>query len=445
MQFFISSRHEVIMKNYTRNPATVTSSWSFFFGAMLTIAFLVPVAVVAQTYSNPLPVPLLTAGTYGALASSGITGNATVNGDVGTISSSIGGTITATGINWNITDPAHNNQAQTDLFNALGDANSRTNDLTIPNALGGQTLERGVYTAGALDLASGTTLTLDAQFDPNAVFIIRSTSSLNINVNSTVSLINDAVWSNVFWYVGSDVTIFSGTTFNGIILAVSSITLNAAATQVTARLLANTGAITISSDVLPVELVSFTATAHSINADLNWLTATEVNNFGFDVQRSAVNDQQSTTNWTKIGFVGGAGTSNSPKEYSFTDKNLSSGKYSYRLKQIDRDGKFEYSQSVEVNIGQTPREFALMQNYPNPFNPTTKIQYNLASAAQVSLKVYNILGDEVATLVKGNQEAGNYAVSLNANEGALVLPSGVYFYRLEAGSFVSTKKLIVMK
>ena len=226
-------------------------------------------------------------------------------------------------------------------------------------------------------------------------------------------------------------------------MANTSITANNLVT-LTGRLLAgavtSSGAVSLSNaTVLPVELTSFTASVSRMNTELHWSTATEVNNHGFEVER------RSTEIWNTIGFVGGAGTSNSPKEYSFTDKNLSSGKYSYRLKQIDRDGKFEYSQSVEVNIGQTPREFALMQNYPNPFNPTTKIQYNLASAAQVSLKVYNILGDEVATLVKGNQEAGNYAVSLNANEGTLVLPSGVYFYRLEAGSFVSTKKLILMK
>jgi hypothetical protein len=212
------------------------------------------------------------------------------------------------------------------------------------------------------------------------------------------------------------------------------------------------GAVTVNAaSVLPVELVSFTATANRLNADLRWSTATEVNNFGFAVERKVMD------NWNKIGFVDGAGTTNVPKEYSFTDNNLSSGKYSYRLKQIDRDGKFEYSKSVEVAIaGTVTTEFALLQNYPNPFNPSTQIQYSLQNAAQVSLKVYNVLGNEVATLVNGRQEAGSYTVPFNTNKGTLNLSSGVYLYRLEVtqmrdgasaltGSFVSTKKLILMK
>ena len=427
------------MKIYTKNPTLVLSILRRLFGATLALAYVVHTVALSQTYLNPSPVPLLTAGTYGALAYSGITGTASVTGDVGTITSGVGGTITATGTNWNVTDPSHNTQAQTDLFAALGNANGRTNDLTISNALGGQVLQRGVYTGSALDLASGTTLTLDAMLDPNAVFIIRSTSSLIVNTNSTVSLIHGAVWSNVFWYVGSDVTIFSGTIFNGVVLAVSSITLNSTATEVIARLLANTGAVTINSTVVPVELVSFTGTANRTNANLHWSTATEARNYGFDVER------RQTADWTKVGFVAGAGSSSSPRDYSFSDKNLSVGRYTYRLKQIDNSGAFSYHGSVEVEIGSVPQAFALTQNYPNPFNPTTMIQYDLAKAAQVSLKVYNLLGSEVATLVNDRQEAGSYTVSFNANKETASLSSGVYIYRLKAGSFVSTKKLVLMK
>jgi hypothetical protein len=188
-----------------------------------------------------------------------------------------------------------------------------------------------------------------------------------------------------------------------------------------------------------VELAAFTATANRMNADLHWSTATEVNNYGFEIER------RQTAQWGKVGFVSGAGTSNSPRDYSYTDNNLPAGRYAYRLKQVDNNGAFSYHGSVEVVIGLAPQEFALLQNYPNPFNPSTKIQYSLANAAQVSLKVYNVLGLEVATLVNGRQEAGSYTVPFGINTGTLGLSSGVYFYRLEAGSFVSTKKLVLMK
>jgi Protein of unknown function (DUF3494). len=318
---------------------------------------------------------------------------------------------------------------------ALDTANfNRAIDSTLgASALGGLTLHRGVYGGGALNLAGGDTLRLIG--GATDVFIIKAVSSLTINVGGTVLLTGGAVWTNVFWYVGSSATIFNGSTFNGIILAVSSITVNAAATLVTARLLAHTGSVTINSDVLPVELVSFTATANRMNAILHWSTATETNNYGFEIER------RQTGNWEKIGFVAGAGTSSSPRNYSYTDNNLSPGSYAYRIKQVNKDGSFSYRGSAEVEIGSAPQEFALFQNYPNPFNPSTRIQYSLEKAGMVSLKVYNVLGLEVATLVNGRQEAGSYTVPFNATG----LSSGVYFYRLEAGSLNSTKKLILMK
>jgi hypothetical protein len=247
-----------------------------------------------------------------------------------------------------------------------------------------------------------------------------------------------AVASNVYWVIGTSTALGTTSAFKGNILAGTTILQNADAT-LDGRALGKTTVTLNGPGVLPVELVSFTATANRGNAELRWSTATEVNNYGFEIERSQ------TADWQKVGFVGGAGTSNSPKEYSFSDKNISTGKYSYRLKQIDRDGKFEYSQSVEVAIGQAPQKFALLQNYPNPFNPSTKIQYSLENAVQVSLKVYNVLGEEVATLVNELQEAGSYTVPFSANNGTVTLSSGVYLYRLEAGQFVSTKKLVLMK
>jgi hypothetical protein len=146
--------------------------------------------------------------------------------------------------------------------------------------------------------------------------------------------------------------------------------------------------------------------------------------------------------WEKIGFVQGSGNSNSLKEYSFVDKTVLSGKYLYRLKQIDNDGGYKYSQEVEVKVEAIPTEFALEQNYPNPFNPSTVISYQLPVAAgHVSLKVYDVLGREVATLVNEQKAPGNYEVKFDGSK----LASGVYIYRIEAGKFSDAKKLLLIK
>lgn len=426
---------KIFMKTFTLNRS---SRISHFIGVLLTVALLLPSAVFSQ-YANPSAVSLLTAGTYGALGSSGVFGSANVNGDVGTITGTIDASILQLGTSWGVAG-AHNADAQTDLTSALSDISGRVSDETITlNVLGGLTLERGIYSGGALDLASGTTLTLNGS--ATDIFIFKAASTITINTNSTIALTGGAVWTNVFWYVGSSATLFSGSTFNGVILANVSITVNAGAALVTSKLLANTGAITMNSDVLPVELVSFAATADQMNTELNWTTATEVNNFGFEVERTEVRSQKPEVKWSKVGFVEGNGTTNAPKEYSFTDMNLGSGNYSYRLKQIDRDGKFEYSQSVEITIGTTPTEFALLQNYPNPFNPSTLISYQLPSNSLVSLKVYDAIGREMATLVNEVKEAGSYSVQFNASH----LSSGIYFYTINAGKFTETKKLTLMK
>jgi hypothetical protein len=144
--------------------------------------------------------------------------------------------------------------------------------------------------------------------------------------------------------------------------------------------------------------------------------------------------------WSKIGFVEGNGTTNAPKSYFFTDKSAS-GKTSYRLKQIDRDGKFEYSQTVEVTVLSAPKEFALEQNYPNPFNPTTSINYQLSANSFTTLKIYDAIGREVATLVNEVKEAGYYSAQFDGAK----LSSGTYYYRLNAGGFTNVKRLTLIK
>ncbi len=197
--------------------------------------------------------------------------------------------------------------------------------------------------------------------------------------------------------------------------------------------------------VIPVELTSFTATVVNNSVELKWTTATEINNSGFMIERNLRSTVESQSDWETLGFVEGNGTTTEPKVYSFVDKNLKPGNYSYRLKQIDLDGTFEYSSEVEIEIS-TPKEFALYQNYPNPFNPTTKISFVVPNGVKnlITLKVYDVLGNEVATLVDEYKEAGSYEVEFNAGQTS-GLSSSIYFYKLQAGDFVLIKKMVLMK
>ena len=188
---------------------------------------------------------------------------------------------------------------------------------------------------------------------------------------------------------------------------------------------------------LPVELTSFAGTLNGNTVTLSWQTATETNNSGFEIERSS---SSPGAIWDKIGFVEGNGTSTETKNYSFADKNLLSGKYSYRLKQIDFDGSFEYSEIVNVDVS-SPAKYSLEQNYPNPFNPATVIEYSIPEMNHVTIKIFNVLGKEVATLVNEEKSAGTYKVDFNASN----LSSGVYYYTISTGSFSSTKKMMLMK
>jgi len=186
---------------------------------------------------------------------------------------------------------------------------------------------------------------------------------------------------------------------------------------------------------VPVELISFSATTDSKNVNLNWATATETNNSGFEIER-----RYDKTDWLEIGFVPGHGTTTEKQNYSYIDQNVNAGIYSYRLKQVDFDGTFEYSNEILVNVTAS-LEFTLDQNFPNPFNPNTLIKYSIPKSSQVSLKIFNTLGQEMETLVNEEKQVGTYEVNWNASN----LQSGVYFYRIQAGSYVETKKMVLMK
>ena len=195
--------------------------------------------------------------------------------------------------------------------------------------------------------------------------------------------------------------------------------------------------------ILPVELSLFTAVQIENEIELFWKTETEVDNYGFEIQRTFVEMQHAASlRWEKVAFIQGHGNSNSPKSYSYTDKPTGGTSFTYRLKQIDVDGSFEYSKEIEVLIDK-PTAFSLAQNYPNPFNPSTTIKFGLPKDSNVKLELFNILGEKIATLIDKEMQAGfhNYQLSILNFQ----LTSGVYIYKIEAGSFVSVKKLLLMK
>lgn len=193
--------------------------------------------------------------------------------------------------------------------------------------------------------------------------------------------------------------------------------------------------LTIIDEPVPVELASFNVEQNGNKAFIKWTTSTELNNKGFEVQRNY------SGSWKTIGFVHGKGTTTEKTTYTFVDKNPGNGMILYRLKQVDFNGKFKYSDVAELNVENIPLYFELIQNYPNPFNPTTRIQYQLPVNSKVTLKIYNIQGREIETLVNEFQQAGYKEVQFDAS----TLSSGVYIYNLTAGNSFSTKKMTVVK
>jgi hypothetical protein len=199
--------------------------------------------------------------------------------------------------------------------------------------------------------------------------------------------------------------------------------------------------IRFTPQVVPVELTSFTGAFVGNNVELKWSTATELNNRGFEIQRS-INGSAFAT----VAFVEGRGTTTETQQYSFTDRNVESRvNYAYRLKQIDFNGAYEFSQVV--NIGFTlPLEFVLEQNYPNPFNPSTSIAYAVPVKSNVTLEVYNLIGQKIVTLVEGQVEAGKHTAQFNASS----MSSGIYLFKLTAvgengSQFSSSKKMTLLK
>ena len=188
------------------------------------------------------------------------------------------------------------------------------------------------------------------------------------------------------------------------------------------------------NEPVPVELISFNASANNSVINLNWSTATELNNSGFEIQRK--NDN---SDWTSIGFIKGFGTTTTQNNYNYTDQNPFVGNNIYRLKQIDYTGSYEYSKEVEVEVFLS--EYVLQQNYPNPFNPTTTINFNIPKEDFVNVTIFNSLGEKVATLLDGVMSAGSHALTFEANGFA----SGLYILKMSSGGYSNTIKMNLMK
>ena len=192
---------------------------------------------------------------------------------------------------------------------------------------------------------------------------------------------------------------------------------------------------------MPVELTTFTSKVSGRDVKLNWITSKEINNKGFQIER-----KNSENDWINAGYIGGKGTTEEFTTYIFEDKNLNAGKYNYRLKQIDFNGNYTYynlNGTVEISI---PAKFILSQNYPNPFNPITKINFQIPEDNYITLKVYDMLGKEIATLVNEKLKAGYYEIPFSINNySGNQISSGIYFYKLSSEKFIATKRMTIIK
>jgi len=346
---------------------------------------------------------------------------------------------------------------QVSYSNTIGGASSMTFDITKisydvdDGILTGNTDIRVAYSTNNRSTWTGIPQILPYTSLASGQISSSGTSPTGDITNTSTSVTNVTSTSNVL--VGAVISgtgIPAGTTVAAV--DVNSLTLSAPATSssVGSTLTIGTTSVTLSSgsgyfvslanatgggNPMPVELTSFNASPKLNRVELQWSTATELNNAGFEVEKNL------NSKWSKIGYVEGNGTSNNSHSYSFVDA-TAKGKVSYRLKQIDRDGSFKFSQSVEATVVLTADDFKLSQNYPNPFNPTTQISFAVKNAEQVNVAVYNALGQTVATLFNG-VAAPNEMYTLNFD--GTNLSSGVYFYSLRSASRNEVKKMSLLK
>ncbi|MBL8008023.1 MAG: Cys-Gln thioester bond-forming surface protein [Ignavibacteria bacterium] len=295
------------------------------------------------------------------------------------------------------------------------------------------------------------TFTIEASSDPDA-FFVRTVDVNDVGIavsNISLSISQGSLSTNTTSTnssgISPDITVTGTST--GIITATANMIYSQG--RIVHSRTSNKQSLTIAYPVygmmkvtadwgaLPVELSSFNGVSNGTSISLFWSTATEQNNSHFSVERKSVNSEV----WNTVGRVEGHGTTSISHEYTFTDRNLTSGRYNYRLKQTDFNGNFEYYKlNTDVEVG-TPTEFDLSQNYPNPFNPSTKINYSMPSDGLVSIKVFDNLGRQVATLVNETKTAGFHSVEFNGAN----LNSGLYYYKMEVKGITKVMKMTLVK
>lgn len=307
----------------------------------------------------------------------------------------------------------------------------------------------------------------NSSFDPGTGTVIFNGTNQQVNVSSGVTLsfnniqfLSDSVTISGTVVINGDCTVADGSSIQ--VQSGGSLTINGTFTG-------DSGSISGEGSVsLPVQLSSFMASATGVNAELKWRTETEVENYGFEVERRMMGAKGASASgitfdggedgtwktedhspftvhrspWTTIGFVQGAGTSSMPREYSFVDRDVPPGRYAYRLKQIDFDGSFTYYGAAEIEIGAVEPQLSLGPNYPNPFNPSTSIQFTVPHDGHAVLAVYNMIGQRIATVFDGQAEGGRiHRVTFSAPS----LPSGLYFYKLEFGNATLVQRMTLLK
>ncbi|MFA6980801.1 MAG: T9SS type A sorting domain-containing protein [Ignavibacteriaceae bacterium] len=432
----VSNGGTIKTQNTTSLPISIGKTW----GGTVQYDASSGQTVVAGTYNN-----LNTSNSAGVSLGGGVTVNGTLTLTSGNLTT---GSYTLTlGSDATLSEAAgHYLVGNLQTTQAVGSGASSTFG-GIGVTLGAAVEDLGNVTVTRI---SGSHVTLNSNTGINRIWKINPTNALTVARDLTISWIADDDNSKVLtsvqaWKSTDDFASVDNTS------TIGSTTDASSSRSVTASLPSLTGAATTSFTVsqsnqpLPVELTSFNSSVNGKAVNLTWKTATEINNYGFEVERIR-NEELGIKNWEKVGFVTGAGNSNSPKEYSFTDKSVTSGKYLYRLKQLDNDGQYSYSKEVEADLG-TPTAFVLEQNYPNPFNPSTVIRYTLPFESNVKLIVYNLLGEVVKELVSETVSAGYQEVSFDAGK----LSSGIYFYTLHATSldgkqtYQSVKKMLLLK
>ena len=308
---------------------------------------------------------------------------------------------------------------------------------TSTNVLTGDSLIAGpAGTVTGMQWSDGATVTVNTTANPTAKGVVWTTGSTN--GGTTNCMVARALYGKGKVVIVCDSSpADDGTGASGNTLYVGWAYTGTGVAGSHAYLHLNASVWLANETALPVELTSFTSSVNNNNVILNWKTATEVNSFEYQIEKK---EASNVDGWQKIGTIKASGNSSSPKSYTFSDNDILTGKYNYRLRMVDNDGSAVYSNVVNTDVV-SPARFELGNAYPNPWNPSTTIRYNVPMSSPVTIRVFDAIGREVSTLVNEVKPAGSYQITMNGRG----LSSGMYFYQMTAGNFTETKKFIMLK